>query len=73
MTDLHATPFVPGRALGIIHHGVQATTPDKLLVVTHEQIKSFDAPSAGLIVVGGAPLSHHMIRLLGLGIPTVMV
>ncbi len=73
MINLHATPFVPGRARGTIYHGVQATTPDKLLVVTHEQIKSFDAPSAGLIVVGGAPLSHHMIRLLGLGIPTVMV
>ncbi len=73
MIDLHATPFVPGRARGTIHHGVQATTPDKLLVVTHEQLNSFDAPSAGLIVVGGAPLSHRMIHLLGLGIPTVIV
>lgn len=73
MISLQATPFVPGRVRGTIRHGVQAAAPDSLLVVTHEQLNSFDAASAGLIVVGGAPLSHRMIRLLGLGVPTVMV
>ncbi|MDX1251766.1 MAG: phosphoenolpyruvate-protein phosphotransferase [Gammaproteobacteria bacterium] len=70
---LHAMPFVPGRARGIVRRGMAGAGPDNLLVLAQHELQPFAVPPAGVVVVDGAPLSHPMIRLLGKGIPTVMV
>ncbi len=57
-----------------MRHGIEQVSQDCILVVFQQELKPFttDYP-AGLIVIDGAPFSHDMIRLLGLGIPTVIV
>lgn len=70
---LHATPFVPGWARGVIRRGMAGAGPDSLLVLAQHELQPFGVPPAGIVVVDGAPLSHPMIRLLGRGIPTVMM
>jgi phosphoenolpyruvate-protein kinase (PTS system EI component) len=71
--QLQATPFVPGRAKGILQRGTTASGPAVILVVTQQDLKPMASRPAGLIVLDGAPLSHPMIRLMGLGVPTVII
>jgi phosphoenolpyruvate-protein kinase (PTS system EI component) len=72
MSELQGIPFVPGVARGILRRG-HAVSPDNILVLTQQELGLSEPRPAGIIVVEGAPLSHPMIRLFGLGIPTVMV
>ncbi len=72
MFELQVTPFVPGIARGILCRGI-IESRDSILIVTHGELKIFESRPAGFVVVDGAPFSHPMIRLFGLGIPTVMV
>jgi phosphoenolpyruvate-protein kinase (PTS system EI component) len=72
MNELQAFPFVPGIARGKLCHGGKVT-PDSILIVMQQEPLALDSRPAGIVVVGGAPFSHPMIRLFGLGIPTVMV
>ena len=83
---IQGTPYVPGLVSGILQWGVDGLGAGKLCVLSHKDIglivqgpqsddqalaRKFDG--AGIIAVGGAPLSHVMIRLFGLGVPTVIV
>ncbi len=69
---LHASPFVPGVATGVLQRRPAASHAGILLLPFHALGQLTQLP-AGLIIVGGAPLAHPMIRLFGYGIPTVMV
>jgi phosphoenolpyruvate-protein kinase (PTS system EI component) len=72
MSELRGTPFVPGIARGILRRERRAI-PDSILILTQQELGLFESRPAGIIVVDGAPLSHPMIRLFGLGIPTVVI
>jgi phosphoenolpyruvate-protein kinase (PTS system EI component) len=72
MIEVAGSPFVPGRAHGPICRDVRACR-DAVLVVSQAQLPLVNDRPAGLIVINAAPLSHAMIRLLALGIPTVLV
>jgi len=72
MKELQVTPFVPGIARGTLCYECQVLS-DSILILTQEQLLVFESRPAGIIVVDGAPFSHPMIRLFGLGIPTVIV
>lgn len=73
MSRIQASPFVPGRVRGMLRHGLQNAAPDVLLVIDYRELSGLPAEPLGLVVVDAAPLSHHMIRLLGRGVPTVMI
>ncbi len=72
MPRLHAMPFAPGRARGVLRRDLRKTENDAILAVSHAELRNLPAAAAGLIVVDGAPFSHAAIRLLGMGIPVVM-
>ncbi len=72
MSELQGIPFVPGVARGILRRGHTAA-PDSVLILTQQELGLIESRPAGIIVVEGAALSHPMIHLFGLGIPTVMV
>jgi phosphoenolpyruvate-protein kinase (PTS system EI component) len=72
MSALQASPFVPGIATGVLRrHGRPA--PTDILLLPYAALERLDAHPAALILIGGAPLAHPMIRLYGFGIPTVVV
>ncbi|MEW5792631.1 MAG: putative PEP-binding protein [Pseudomonadota bacterium] len=68
---LQLQPFAPGYVRGVLR---RAGDPDSnsLLILPAAALDRLTACPAGLIVVDGAPFSHAMIHLLGLGIPTVL-
>ncbi len=71
---VQGTPFAPGRAQGILRRGRRHSAPDVLLVLSHQELRHLETPSAaGFIVTDAAPLSHPMIRLLGSGAPVVVM
>ncbi|MCG6986429.1 MAG: phosphoenolpyruvate-protein phosphotransferase [Thiocapsa sp.] len=69
MTRLRATPYAPGHARGILRSG----SGDGIRLVRQPEVCGLSRAEEGLIVIEGAPFSHDMIRLIGLGIPVVMV
>jgi phosphoenolpyruvate-protein kinase (PTS system EI component) len=73
MAVLQVTPFVPGSARGILRRGYEAVSSDSILILTQQELGIFDGRPAGILVMDGAPFSHAMIRLLTLGIPTVLI
>ena len=73
MSVLQATPFVPGSARGILRRGCEAVSSDSILVLTQQELGTLDSRPAGILMIDGMPFSHAMIRLLNLGIPTVLV
>jgi len=73
MSVLQATPFVPGSARGILRRGCEAVSSDSILILTQQELGTLDSRPAGILVMDGAPLSHAMIRLLTLGIPTILL
>ena len=83
---VQGTPYVPGVVNGVVQRGTAGLGQGQLCVLSHKDIGSLvHAPQAndealarklrgaGIIAVGGAPLSHVMIRLFSLGVPTVIV
>ena len=72
-SDIHAIPYVPGTALGVLGIGAASATPDGLVLLHWQEIKQFTTLPTRVIVMGYAPLAHPMIRLLGLGVPTVVI
>ncbi len=66
-------PFVPGRARGRVKHGIAKAGSEDVVVVPFNELRAFGVRPAGVVLVGGAPLSHPMIRLLSQRIPTVVV
>lgn len=65
--------YVPGQASGMLVVDPAQAGPGNVLLVGQQQIDVITAPPAGIIVREGAPLAHRMIRLLGMGVPTVLV
>lgn len=72
MTAVYATPFTPGIAEGRLA-GADSPAGTALVLLDYDQLRRFKGPAAGLIVVGAAPLSHPMLRLSLLNVPTVIV
>jgi phosphoenolpyruvate-protein kinase (PTS system EI component) len=72
MIRLQTIPFAPGVARGVV---TPSTTgiPNRISLVRPSDLEGLSGRPAGLIVIDGAPLSHPMIRILGLGVPTVIV
>jgi len=79
-------PYVPGLVSGVLRRGMDGLGAGKLCVLSHkdiglivqdpqvdEQALARKFHGAGIIAVDGAPLSHGMIRLFSLGVPTVIV
>lgn len=73
MFTLQTTPYAPGRVRGFIRHGRAAATRDGLVVLSQQELVNFEGPCCGLIVVDGRPFSQSMVRVLGHGMPTVIV
>ena len=73
MSLIQAIPYVPGRACGILQHRIQAKPATSVCLLTQSELSLLDFKPAAIIVTSGAPFSHPMIRLLALGVPTVMV
>ena len=72
-SDIHAIPYIPGTTLDVLGIGAVSATPDGLVLLHWQEIKQLTTLPAGVIVVGYAPLAHPMTRLLGLGVPTVVI
>ena len=83
---VQGTPYVHGLVRGVLQRGMDGLGAGKLCVLSHKDIGLIvQGPQAddqalvrkfhgsGIIAVGGAPLSHGMIRLFSLGVPTVIV
>ena len=70
---LQVKPFVPGTARGILCRGYRAASFDNILMLTQQELAVLDIRPSGIMVIDAAPLSHPMIRLLSLGIPTVLL
>jgi phosphoenolpyruvate-protein kinase (PTS system EI component) len=67
---IQGTPYVPGRARGVL---ARAPRAGGILLIAQSELCAFDPLPAGVLVVEGAPFSHAMIGLLALGVPTVLV
>ncbi|WP_290648906.1 putative PEP-binding protein [Aquisalimonas sp.] len=70
---IQAMPFVPGIAEGTLSTSVAAANEQHIVLIDYAELGSLKSRPAGLIVVEGAPLSHPMTQLQGLGIPTVVL
>ena len=77
---------MPGVVRGVLRRGRQNLVAGNLCVLSQPELLAvLGTPHAGdgllaeqlrgvgILAVGGAPLSHPMIHLLGLGVPTVIV
>jgi phosphoenolpyruvate-protein kinase (PTS system EI component) len=73
MNRIRATPFVPGRARGVLRGPGSGAGPGAIVLVKYEDLAGLGGRPEGLVVVDGPPFSHPMIRLLGRGIPSVIV
>ena len=86
MPPVQGIPYVPGVVRGVLRRGRHNLLAGNLCVLSQQELlAAFGTPHAGagplaeqlrgvgILAVGGAPLSHSMIRLLGLGVPTVIV
>ena len=70
---LKGMPYVPGFARGVLQRELTGEVSGRILVLGQDDLGSLPMLPAGFIVVEGAPLSHRMIRLFGLGVPTVII
>lgn len=73
MSELKATPFVPGNARGVLRRGAKNAVAECIAMLVPAELGELAQRPAGILVVDAAPLSHAMIRLRTLGIPTVMI
>lgn len=71
--DIPGMPYFPGVAVGRLHRGLEGAIADRIVLILQQDITAFDTLPAGFIIVEAAPLSHAMIGLLGLGVPTVLI
>lgn len=70
---LEGLAYVPGRVEGVLRRGPSISDPDDILIIRMDEVDAVSGRPGGILVVDGAPLSHRMIRLLGIGVPTVIV
>lgn len=71
---IQAMPFVPGQVQGTLSRDASVAGPEPVILLLHyADMMELQQMPAGLVVVGGAPLSHPMTQLQSLGLPTVIV
>ncbi|MET0118970.1 MAG: putative PEP-binding protein [Sedimenticola sp.] len=70
MTEIIATPYVPGFAQGPVSHDPER---EGAITVISGSALPLDTRPAGVVVVDGAMFSHPMLELLAKGIPTVII
>ena len=58
MSVLQVTPYVPGSARGILRRGYDGVSSDSILILTQQELGTFDGRPAGILVMDGAPLSE---------------
>ncbi len=71
--EILGMPYVPGRTRGILRPVSASATDDSIVVLAESDVEKLTGARSGLVVVDGAPFSHAMIRLMGMGVPTVIV
>lgn len=71
--QIQGMAFVPGYARGVLRRGRAAAGPGVIAVVRQGKLGPFPALPEAVIVVEAAPLSHDMIGLLALGLPTILI
>ncbi len=69
---IEAKPYVPGRVEGVVRHGPAGAGRDALVVLRPDEVATFPGPCAGVIVAGGQPLQHGLIRLLDHAVPAIL-
>lgn len=65
--------YVPGCVCGVLRRGSRPSSADDILLITQADIPKLNGRPAGVVVLDGAPFSHCMIGLLGLGVPTIAI
>ena len=71
--QIQGMAFVPGHARGVLRRGREAAGPGVIAMIAQGELGPFPVLPEAVIVVEAAPLSHDMIGLLTLGLPTVLV
>ena len=66
-------PYFPGKAMGRLCKGNRGDIAKSILLISQHEIFSLRVVPEGIVVVDGAPFSHTMVRLLGLGVPAVLI
>ena len=73
---INGMPYFPGVAVGRLNkgnHGHDGDLAERILLISQQELLSYNSLPAGFVVVEGVLFSHTMIGLLGLGILTVFV
>lgn len=71
--EMMGMPYFPGVAMGRMQRGASSDNTAHIALLTQAEICMLETVPAGVIVVEGAPFSHALITLLGLGVPTVLI
>jgi phosphoenolpyruvate-protein kinase (PTS system EI component) len=73
MNRVRGFPYFPGRVGGTLQLGAGPARDDRIVVISQDRLAEIGEGWVGMVVVDGAPFSHAMIRLLGFGVPTLIV
>jgi len=73
MSPLQGMPYLPGCVGGPVRRGLGDDFATSVAVLSQDELPLRGPAPLGLIIAGGAPFSHPMLRLRGLGVPTVIV
>jgi phosphoenolpyruvate-protein kinase (PTS system EI component) len=71
--DICGMPYVPGVAQGTLQRAGGPNNTNRILILRQQDIEAIFKPSLGFVVIEGAPFSHSMIRVMSMGIPTVII
>ena len=71
--DIFGLPYVPGSVRARLRRATHPEARNGIVLLAESDMETLAAAPLGMVVVDGAPLSHRMIRLMGLGVPTVIV
>jgi phosphoenolpyruvate-protein kinase (PTS system EI component) len=70
---IDVVPFAPGQAQGSVTRDPVTATAESVVVLHPEEIYRLVERPAAVLVIDGAPYSHPIIRLLGLGAPVAII
>lgn len=73
MLRLQGMPYLPGAVQGALQKGLGGDFRLSIAVLGQQDLPLHGPPPLGIIVVGGAPFSHPMLRLRALGVPIVLL
>lgn len=73
MSRIQGMPFLPGSVQGRLQTGTAGDLATAILALTQQELPFQGQTPCGLIVIGGAPFSHPMLRLRALGVPIVAI